>query len=157
MSIRFPFAVLCFAIFFHCTGSSESGGLSEDARAIKGAYAEWVKSTNAKDIESWSSFLAPSAVFLPPGNPLLGTNEEIVAYYVELFNDPNFSLECEQTFVQVAESRDMAWARGTCQAKFTSPDGKIGSGSSKWTKVWVRLDDGKWKCKLNTWNYNEED
>ncbi len=107
-----------------------------------------MKSTNAKDIESWSSFLAPNAVFMPPGRPLLRTNEEIVAYYMELFNDPNFYLECDQTFVQVAESRDMAWACGTCQAKFTTADGDKGSGSSKWAKVWVRLPSGKWKCKL---------
>ena len=155
MSGRFLFAFACLVISFRCTDSSELGELPKDARSIKSAYDEWVKSTNAKDIERWSSFLAPDAVFLPPGNPLLRSDEEIVAYYVELFNDPNFSLECDQIFVQVAKSRDMAWARGTCQAKFTTPDGDMGSGSSKWTKVWVRLDDGKWKCKLNTWNNND--
>ena len=155
MSRQFLFAVACLVISFRCTDSSELGELPNDARSIKSSYDEWVKSTNAKDIERWSSFLAPDAVFLPPGNLLLRSNEEIVSYYVELFNDPNFSLECEQTFVQVAESRDMAWARGTCQAKFTTTDGDMGSGSSKWTKVWLRVDDGNWKCKLNTWNSNE--
>ena len=136
---------------------SELDSLTEDVRLIKNAYDEWVKSTNAKDIERWSGFLAPAAVFLPPGSPLLGSQEEIVAYYLQLFADPNFSLNCAQTFVEVAESRDLAWSRGTCRAKFTTADGGVGTGASKWTKVWIRLNNGQWKCKLNTWNSNEGD
>jgi len=154
MDGKFLLVVTCLVMCFRCTNSSELDKLSNDGHLIKSAYDDWLKSTNIKDIESWSSFLAPNAVFLPPDTTLLGTNEEIVAYYLELFSDPNFSLDCEQIFVHVAESRDMAWARGTCQAKFTTQNGDIGHGSSKWTKIWIRLDTSEWRCKLNTWNYN---
>lgn len=128
---------------------------SSAARLIESAYGEWVRATNAKDIDWWSSFLAPDAVFLPPGSRPLETDEDIISYYIELFRDPNFGLECAQTSVQVADAGDMAWARGTCKARFSAPNGDLATGSSKWTKVWVRLEDGSWKCRLNTWNYNE--
>jgi ketosteroid isomerase-like protein len=120
--------------------------------AIHDTYVEWVASTNAKDIDKWSTFVAPGAVFLPPDSPPLESHETIVAYYTELFRDPNFSLSCSQSHVEVANSGDMAWSRGKCKATFSLPDGTVGHGSSKWAKVWVRLENQKWKCRLNTWN-----
>jgi len=137
------------------TGSVEVQDSPSASELITKAYDEWVAATNAKDMEQWSSFLAPQPVFLPPGSPALETKQDIIDYYIELFEDPSFQLECAMTFVEVAESGDMAWARGTCQARFTAPNGDLATGSSKWTKVWVRLRDGSWKCRLNTWNYND--
>ncbi len=122
---------------------------------IKKTYDDWVNATNAKDIDLWSSFVAPEAVFLPPGSPALETREDIVAYYANLFQDPVFELDCAQTFVEIAESGELAWARGVCHVSFTDPSGNPASGDSKWTKVWVRVEDGSWKCRLNTWNYGE--
>jgi ketosteroid isomerase-like protein len=128
------------------------GDSDASTRAIHDTYVEWVASTNAKDIDKWSTFVAPGAVFLPPGSPPLESSEIIVAYYTELFRDPNFSLDCSQLHVDIADSDDMAWSRGTCKATFTLPDGTVGHGSSKWAKVWVRSDNEEWKCRLNTWN-----
>jgi ketosteroid isomerase-like protein len=121
-------------------------------QSIHDTYIEWVASTNAKDIHEWSTFVAPGAVFLPPDSPPLESNDTIVAFYTELFRDPNFSMSCSQSHVEIADSGDMAWSRGTCEATFTLPDGTVGHGSSKWAKVWVRSDDETWKCRLNTWN-----
>jgi ketosteroid isomerase-like protein len=122
--------------------------------AILSAYNRWVETTNAKDIDRWSMFLAPEAVFFPSEGPALDSNEAIVSYYITLFADPNFTLDCAQLFVEVFESNDVAWARGTCKVTFSLPDGSIGRGSSKWAKIWVRLGSGEWKCRLNAWNSN---
>ena len=35
-------------------------------RAIAEAYRDWVEATNAKDIEKWPSFLAPTQLFYRP-------------------------------------------------------------------------------------------
>ena len=128
------------------------GNSNASTDAIHDTYIEWAASTSAKDIDKWSTFVAPGAVFLPPDSPALEVNESIVAYYTELFRDPNFSLNCSQSHVEVADSGDMAWSRGTCDATFSLPDGTVGRGSSKWAKVWVRSEDEKWRCRLNTWN-----
>jgi ketosteroid isomerase-like protein len=130
---------------------------SDDVREINKAYYDWVASVEARDIDLWATFLAPNAIFLPPDSPALETTVAIRDYYQALFDDPHFSLECTQVTVEVAASRDIAWARGTCDATFTTPDGTVGGGASKWTKVWVRLENGAWKCKLNTWNTNGPD
>jgi len=122
--------------------------------AVLSAYNRWVETTNAKDIDQWSTFLAPEAVFFPSDGPALDSYEAIVSYYIKLFDDPNFTLNCAQSFVEVFESTNIAFARGTCEVTFSLPDGSISRGSSKWAKVWVRMESGAWKCRLNAWNSN---
>lgn len=126
----------------------------DHSAAILSAYNRWVETTNAKDIDQWSTFLAPGAIFFPSDGPALDSKDAIVGYYIKLFDDPNFALDCAQSMVEVSESNDIALARGTCKATFSLPDGSVGRGSSKWAKFWVRMESGEWKCRLNTWNSN---
>lgn len=124
-----------------------------DETLIEETYNAWVHAANAKDIESWSLFLAPSAVFVPPGVPPLETEEAILNFYKDSFADPEFSLDCQQLSVDIAKSADMAWARGICRATFTDPNGQKAIGTSRWFKIWIKQTDGSWKCRFNTWNY----
>jgi ketosteroid isomerase-like protein len=149
---RNVFIVVALAVVIGVSCSKVAQESVDDAHVITEAYDEWVRAVNAHDIEWWSSFLAPDAVFLPPDSPPLETIDAIRAPYITLFSDPEFGLECTQTFVDVSQSRDLAWTRGTCDGTFSTPSGDVGSTSSKWAKVWVRLDDGTWKCRLNIWN-----
>ena len=121
-------------------------------QVINKAYQDWVNATNAKDIELWSSFLAPDAIFHPPNHPALNGNKAIKEFYLELFADEYFSLECIQERVEVSETEDFAWSIGSCESTFTGPDGKEARGKSKWIKVWKRLSNGEWKCKISSWN-----
>lgn len=125
---------------------------ANEEQLIEETYDEWVRVTNTKDIEMWSAFVAPGAVFAPAGAPVLQTIEDIREYYEASFADPHFSLDCEQQGVEIAESGDMAWARGICNFTGTAPDGDLASGTSRWFKVWLKQSDGSWKCKVNTWN-----
>jgi ketosteroid isomerase-like protein len=131
---------------------SVAGAADEDGLRIEETYNAWVRTVNAKDIEKWSSFLARNAYFTPPDSPSLTTEAAILNHYRELFSDPEFSLDCKQLEVEVADSAEMAWARGTCSATFTDSDGNVGHGKSRWFKVWVKQSDGSWKCRINTWN-----
>ena len=94
-------------------------------------------------------------MFQPPGSPLLETREAIFDYYQLAFADPNFALDCQQLAVEVANSGEMAWARGVCRATFTDSNGQLANGTSKWFKVWLKQADGLWKCKLNTWHNDQ--
>lgn len=153
MVIRIYQTLVLLTVLACCRAISADEAKSSEE--ILSSYNEWVEAANAKDIDWWATFIDAQAVFLPPGNPALETTDAIVDYYADSFRDINFSLDCAQKFVEVSASNDFAWARGTCNATFTTPDGELGSGSSKWTKVWVRTENGEWKCRLNTWNYNE--
>ena len=119
---------------------------------INKAYKNWVKATNAKDIKRWTSYLAPDAVFHPPNNPALIGNKAITDYYLELFSDELFALKCNQDTIIISESMDFAWSTGKCEATFTGQDGKKDKDKSKWIKIWIRLPNGDWKCKINSWS-----
>ena len=123
-----------------------------DELAISKAYKEWSAATNAKNIDLWTTFLAPEAVFFPPDRGVLNTQNSIRQYYLELFADPNFTLPCQQHSVEIALSGDLAWSTGRCAVTFTDSDGNTARGKSKWAKVWEKQVDGSWKCRLNIWN-----
>ena len=124
-----------------------------DEQSIQETYRAWVEATNAKDIEEWSTFLATSPYFHPADSSPLANAEEIISYYARSFADPRFLLDCEQEYVDVSDSGEMAWSRGKCRATFTGPDGNEASGSSRWVKVWIKQPDGTWRCRVNTWKY----
>jgi len=144
-----PFAlfVLILAI------GSSSYSAAADGVEIEKTYNQWLRATNEKDLNEWSTFLAPDAYFSPPDSTPLTTEDAILSYYRDSFADPAFSLDCRQLEVHVAESGDMAWARGICKATFTDPEGNEANGVSRWFKVWVKQPDGSWKCRVNTWKY----
>jgi ketosteroid isomerase-like protein len=120
--------------------------------AIAQAYAAWVETVNAKDLEAWSSYLAPGAIFFPPDSPALSSRSAILDFYSELFQDSRFALDCRLEKVEVATAEDMAWAHGYCESSFTGPIGLVAYASTKWVKVWKRQPGGEWKCAVNSWN-----
>lgn len=138
------------AILF--AGSTAVAAVS-DEQLIEDTYNAWVEASNEKDIVKWSSFLADDPYFSPADASPLTTREAILDYYKESFSDPEFSLDCEQLEVHVAQSGEMGWSRGVCNATFTGPDGRKASGSSRWFKVWTRQPDGTWKGRVNSWKF----
>jgi len=119
-------------------------------------YKAWVLAANNKDIEQWSVFLASDAYFSPADTGPLTTADEILDYYRKSFTDPEFSLNCQQQEVHIANSGEMAWSRGICRATFTNPEGEKASGKSRWFKVWVKGPDGSWRGRVNTWKFVDE-
>lgn len=147
----FRLAQVCLAAVLGCSGASNAG-VSEE-QAIHDAYTAWVDAANEKNIAKWSRFLAGDPYFVPAGSPPLTTTTDVIEFYERSFADERFSLDCEQQHVEVAESGDMAWARGICTATFTGPDGNTASGTSRWFKVWIKHPDGSWRGRVNIWNY----
>jgi ketosteroid isomerase-like protein len=129
--------------------------LQNDSAQIENTYRAWTEATRDKDLKTWATFLAPGAVFIPPGVPALETEADIVEYYRASFADPGFSLDCSQTSVEVAKSGEMAWSRGRCHATLTDSGGRIATGTSRWFKIWIKQGDGSWKCRFNAWNYQD--
>lgn len=146
------FSFTLLTMFLVASGSVYA---SSDEEAIEKTYDRWVVVTNAKDLEAWSSYITRDAYFAPPGSPPLETESAILDYYRRSFADPLFSLDCEQLEVNVADSGEIAWARGRCDARFTDASGSAGQGESKWMKIWQKQPDGSWKCRVNSWSMNE--
>ena len=98
--------MMCWSVGLVFSGTAFAQ--SDDEMAIEAAYNDWATAANAKDIERWSAFLAPEALFLPPNRGALNTHESIRQYYLESFADPNFTLHCRQRSVEIAASGDIA-------------------------------------------------
>jgi ketosteroid isomerase-like protein len=126
-----------------------------DKALIDESYYAWEKTVADRDIDAWSTYLAPQAVFMPPDAQVLEKQVEIIDYYRKAFADSNFSLNCEQWSVDVAESGELAWSTGICHATFSDENGDKASGSSRWFKIWEKRADGAWRCRMNTWDYIE--
>jgi len=123
-----------------------------DEQIIKKTYQDWVKTANQKDIDQWSTFLAPGAIFLPPDQPGLKGNKAIREFYSALFQDERFSLSCKQDTVEILTSGDYAWSMGYCEATFSDANGSAAHAKTKWVKLWMHLPDGDWKCKISSWS-----
>jgi len=121
-------------------------------QAIDTAYRNWVDATNARDMDRWATFLAPNPLFLPPDHQALRGEPAVREFYERLFADHNFSLDCRQEQIELAESEDMAWSTGTCEGTYTGPDGEVARGSTTWAKVWIRQPRGEWRCVVNSWS-----
>lgn len=65
MAVKKTLMILVMSITSAVCGTADSK--SNDQQLINDAYDEWVKATNARDIERWSAFLAPEVLFLPAG------------------------------------------------------------------------------------------
>lgn len=142
--------MICFAVPYWIFQPAFAENQAE--LEIEATYNNWVETVNDKDMGAWSSYLAPNAKFLPPGIGELNTHEAIRNYYLELFADPNFALNCKQLSAVTAESGNFAWSTGECEATSTGNEGELVHSKSKWAKVWEKQSSGTWKCKLNIWN-----
>ena len=135
-----------------CSFAAPQVDTAADKATIEKLYPAWVYAVNAKDIEAWASFLAADARFQPPNGPALTTHEEIVNLYKGFFEDPRFTLDCQQQQVEVADSGEMAWSRGICEGVLTGQDGEENRLKTKWLKVWQKQPNGEWKNLENIWN-----
>ena len=134
------------------TDWSDQESYADDEEAIRAAYDAWVVAADDKDIEAWVTVLAPDAIFLPPNTGALTTYEDIRDLYISIFEDPNWSIACEQTEVEIAEARDMAWSRGYCNTTVSDSNGMPVENRGKWNKVWLKQADGSWKNRLNSFS-----
>lgn len=142
--------LLAAAILPAACAGEDSG--AADVAAIDAAYTDWVAATNARDLERWARHLASDPLFMPPDRAALAGRAAILAFYEELFADPQFAADCEQRAVEVSPARDTAWSHGRCRITFTGPDGAPAEAHSKWAKVWAKGPDGRWQGRLNIWN-----
>ena len=142
-------------LFLAIVAATDSVSIAADPEetSIQSTYESWVDTTNEKDIEKWSTFLADNPYFFPADSVPLTSTDDVIGYYRNLFADPWFSLDCKQEHVEVSGSGDMAWSRGKCNATFTGSDGEKASGASRWFKVWIKQSNGAWRCRVNIWKY----
>jgi ketosteroid isomerase-like protein len=125
---------------------ADTAAISE---AIKADEKKWSDEfqDKARNVDTLTSHYASDAFFIAPGiGPTTGIADIRKAYEAGL-KDPNFNLSFSADKVDVAESGDMATARGRFTETSTDPATKKSrSGSGTFLTVYRKQSDGSWKA-----------
>ncbi len=104
-----------------------------------------------KGADGYLSFYADDAVELPAGAPLLQGKENI-RKTMDFLNDKDNRLTWTAMHVDVAASGDLAYSYGVYEFRSKGKDGKPAVENGKYTTVWKKQSDGRWKVVLDMGN-----
>jgi uncharacterized protein (TIGR02246 family) len=104
-----------------------------------------------KDFEKAVASYADDAVVMNPNAPAQTGKEQIRAGMKPLFDDPGFTTKYEITGVELAQSGELGYTRGTYSGTSTDPvTKKIVSERGKWLTIRRKQADGAWKIIVDT-------
>ena len=129
---------------------AKGGARSADERAIWAADAAWSKAGTAKNLEQTLSFYAEDAVLLAPNAPAAVGRPAVRAAWIEEFKDPANSLSWRAEAVAVSRSGELAYARGSYDATYTS-GGRAVREHGKYLVVWKK-QPGYWLVVADIYN-----
>jgi ketosteroid isomerase-like protein len=124
---------------------------SADAKAIadqiRASEAQWVKEYAAHDVGKAVAHYAPDAALMPSGNKRMIGTKAITDGLTGLVGDPNFQLTFAPEKVEVAQSGDLAYTRGTYILRVTNPKTKQrATETGSYITTYKKQTDGSWKA-----------
>lgn len=125
------------------------------AAAIQSLATEWFKAIAAKDLEKTLSFYAPEAQYLSGGRPAASTPEERRKLWVEDYATPGFSSEEATAMIEVAQSGELAYQRGTYFSKAQIDQQKMNVTTGKFLVIWRKQSSGEWKAIIDIDNADQ--
>lgn len=126
--------VLCLLILAGCK-KPETKNESFDKGVLAATETAFAKSMAVRNFETFSSFIAPDAVFLNGGNPLRG-KEEILNHWKSFFKEDKAPFSWSPELCEIGGGNI-----GTTEGPVKSPDGKI---IARFYSTWQLQTDGKW-------------
>ena len=136
-----------------CAGPApEPVDLGAARNAIMAADKAWSETTG--DLEAMMSFVAGDARFLPPDAPQANGRTEIEQNMSAMMAIPGFVLNWSANFSDVSDSGDLGYSIGTFEMTVDGPDGTPITRKGKYTTVWKKGDDGKWKVAADMFNFD---
>jgi uncharacterized protein (TIGR02246 family) len=131
---------------------SDSAAVNKVAieRSIDDVEKGMRKVANDKDAAGFASHFVADAVMMTPGKPPMKGQDAIQAGMKHLLSDPNFKIDFASDRVEVADSGDMAAARGSYTLTVTDPaSGKAIDDKGSYVTVFRKQKDGAWKAVLD--------
>ncbi len=136
MRIRFGQVVCLFALlatFAGCATAIDRSVLAEQLLEADRAFSD--ASLEDGPATAFADFLAPDAVGLPNGGPLLNGRDAVAGF---LAADPNMKIEWKPESAGLSEKGDLGYTWGRLMATFPGPAGKTVAASGKYMTVWRR-------------------
>ena len=135
------------ALLAGCDSAPRKANTAAIEQQILAQEEAWNRAYAERDAEALAGFFADDAAMASPGEPLVRGKESIRKATEEFAKDPNLNVTFRANRVQVAESGDLAYARG--QYMFTSTDpatNRPESSRGYYLTVWKKQSDGSWKA-----------
>jgi ketosteroid isomerase-like protein len=103
----------------------------------------------------YMSFYAEGAVELPNGAQMI-PGKESIGKTMTFLDDKNNRLTWSPVHIDVSVSGDLAYSFGNFEFRSVGKDGKPAVEHGKYTTIWKKQKDGKWKVVLDMGNANPE-
>ena len=143
---------LAFLVFAVACQQAAPDNRDADANAIKDAEAQWSKAAAAKNADETVSYYADDASMLAPNMPIVLGKPSIRGVWGQFMANPGFSISWQSNKAEAARSGDLGFDIGTYQLTMSDPQGKQISDHGKYTVVWKKQADGKWKAVADMFN-----
>ena len=108
-----------------------------------------------KGAAGYMSFYAEDAVELPNGAQMI-LGKESIGKTMTFLDDKNNRLTWSPVHVYVSASGDLAYAFGNFEFRSVGKDGVPAVEHGKYTTIWKKQRDGKWRVVLDMGNANPE-
>ena len=137
------------------SNSPDRATISAREREIRALEAAMMDAAAEKGAEGYMSFYAEDAVELPNGAQML-LGKESIGKTMTFLNDKNNRLTWSPVHVDVSESGDLAYSFGNYEFRSIGKDGKPAVEHGKYTTIWKKQKDGRWKVVLDMGNSSPE-
>lgn len=138
-----------------CGPATAHVDVDAEAAAIHSSATEWFKAIAAKDLEKTLSFYAPDAQYLSSGRPAASTPDQRRKLWVEDYATPGFSSEEATAMIEVAQSGELAYQRGTYLSKAQNEQRRTVATTGKFLVIWRKQATGEWKAIIDIDNADQ--
>jgi ketosteroid isomerase-like protein len=128
---------------------------NDNAATLEQLEAEFMKAAAEKGSQGYMSYYADDAVELPNGATILQGKDNIAKTMGFLDNKDNH-LTWAPVGADISASGDLGYTYGTYEFRATDKDGKPIVDHGKYTSIWKKQKDGKWKVVLDMGNATPE-
>jgi len=145
------FALLGAAAMATFLGGCQQKAQAADAGSVKAAIQtdekKWNEQFKAKDTEALIAHYADDAYFADAGLEPADGSTAIRKVYAEAATDKNFSISFASDKIDVADSGDLAYARGHFTENYTDPKtSSVMTTTGSYITVYKKQQDGSWKA-----------
>jgi ketosteroid isomerase-like protein len=145
-------ATLVFGmIIFPSSHPAASAASNATADTLRQFEAEFMKAAADKGSGGYMSYYADDAVELPNGADALQGKENI-AKTMGFLDQKDTHLIWTPVGADMAASGDLGYTWGTYEFRATDKDGKPIVDQGKYTSIWKKQSDGRWKVVLDMGN-----
>lgn len=138
-----------------CAGSGATSAPAESVEAqIRQADLALLRAESQRDLDGVMKFIAPDAVFQPPGYPPIVGLVAIRQFYdTQWFKLPFVEISGTPESIVVASSGDLAYFDGRSRLVLEI-SGEKTVATGKYLGVWRNIE-GRWKLAAISWSANE--